>query len=142
MVAFYRWVRFAEVDECLPALGDDDLVAEVYEEMRSWEASRLAGVSPRGVDRIRGALALRLDETGQAEEWFRKGLEWAESERCPVEQGRCLQGLSEVAERRGQGAEALAHIEAAAALFEQHGAALHLEQSRTRQETLVATPGS
>ena len=47
-------------------------------------------------------LALRLDLLEEGEPQFRTGLEWAERERCPVEQGRNLQGLAEVAERRGE----------------------------------------
>jgi DNA-binding CsgD family transcriptional regulator len=142
VAAFYRWVALAEIDECLPALGDDDLVAAVYEEMRAWEPIRLSGISPRAVDQIRGALALRIEEVGQAEEWFRVGRQWAEREQCPVELGRCLQGLAEVAVCGGDQREALAHLEAAAALFEQHGAKLYLDQVIARHEGLQAAPAS
>ncbi|MGI8551831.1 MAG: hypothetical protein ACR2PL_13745 [Dehalococcoidia bacterium] len=72
----------------------------------------------------------------EAEERLREALAWSERERCPVEAGRCLQGLAEVAERRGQRAEALAYLERAAALFEQYGAKLYLGQVREQRERL------
>ena len=45
-------------------------------------------------------LALHLGRVEEAEGHYRTGLEWGEEVRFPVEQGRCLQGLAEVAERR------------------------------------------
>ncbi len=47
---------------------------------------------------------------------------------CPIEAGRCLQGLAEVAERRGERAEALRLLDRAAALFQQHGAKLYVDR--------------
>ena len=93
--------QIAIIDECLPALGDDAPVAEAYEEASARSHWRFAALQGRNLDHIRGALALRLGRIGEAEEWYRTGLEWSERERCPVEQGRCLQGLAEVAEQRG-----------------------------------------
>jgi hypothetical protein len=60
----------------------------------------------------------------ESEEWYRIGLEWAERERCPIEQGRNLQGLAQVAERRGQRAKQMRYLDRAAALFQQYGAKL------------------
>jgi DNA-binding CsgD family transcriptional regulator len=136
VAAFYRWIALAEVDGGLSALGDDDLVASAYREVSTWEAVKLAGFAPGGLDRIRGTLALRLGKAEDAERWFQLGLEWAEQQSCPVEAGRCHQGLAEVAEHHGRWAEALAHLEAAAALFERHGAKLYLDQVHARREEL------
>jgi hypothetical protein len=47
-----------------------------------------------------------------------------------VEQGRCLQGLAEVAKRRGRHREA--------ALFQQYGATLYLRQVLAKKEILKA----
>ena len=48
--------------------------------------------------------------------------------RFVIDQGRCLQGLAEVAERRGDIEAARAHLDAAGALFAKHGAKLYLDQ--------------
>ncbi|MCH8228579.1 MAG: VWA domain-containing protein, partial [Proteobacteria bacterium] len=106
----------AEVDECLTVLGDDELVQSVYERAVQWESVRSGPYSSQGIDHILGALALRLDSVDEAEQHYRTGLEWCERERCPVEAGRCLQGLAAVAERRGNTAEALPLLDRAAAL--------------------------
>ena len=90
------------------------------------------------LDGLRGALALRLDKVEEAEEWYRIGLEWAERERCPIEQGRCLQGLAEVAERRGQRREQMQNLDRAAALFQRNGAKFYLNQVLKKKEILRA----
>jgi class 3 adenylate cyclase len=131
LVAFRLYgfaLAVAELDECLPALGDESLIRRVYEELAEWKVFRYAATAARGIDRIRGALALRLERMDEAAEWFAAGLEWCERERCPVEAGRCLQGLAEVAERRGKTSEAMGLLDQAAALYRQHGAKLYLDQ--------------
>jgi len=55
-----------------------------------------------------------------------------------VEQGRCMQGLAEVAARREQRGEAKQLLNRAAALFEQHGAPLYLRQVQAKKEGLKA----
>ena len=132
----WRPWAYAEVDECLPALGDERAVRAAYDELASWGSIRLLVWGARGLDRIRGGLALRLDLADAAEQHFHAGLSWAERERCPVEQGRCLQGLAEVAMRRRERGEAIRELERAAELFERHGAGLYLERARTRQREL------
>jgi len=77
-------------------------------------------------------------QVDQAEEGLRAAFAWCERERCPVEAGRCLQGLAEVAERRGQHAEAVGHLDRAVALFQQHGANLYLGQVLAKKEILRA----
>jgi class 3 adenylate cyclase len=69
----------------------------------------------------------------EAAEHYQSSLAWCERERLPIEAGRCLQGLAEVAERRGERAEALQMLDRAAALFQQHGARLYLDRVITRK---------
>lgn len=52
---------FAEIDECLPALGDESLVRRIYDFLLGWEPMRISRTSARSFDRIRGAHALRLE---------------------------------------------------------------------------------
>lgn len=87
---------------------------------------------------IRGFLALRLDLVDEAKRHFHTGLEWCERKRCPVEAGRCHHGLAEVAERRGNHALAMEHLDRAAALFSEHGAKLYLDQVLAKKEILKA----
>jgi class 3 adenylate cyclase len=81
------------------------------------------------LDQFRGVLALRLGKVDEAEGWFRAGLEICERERCPVEAGRNLTGLAEVAERRGRTREAMEHLDRAIVPFRQYGAKLYLDQA-------------
>jgi ATP/maltotriose-dependent transcriptional regulator MalT len=90
------------------------------------------------LDRSDGVLALRLDLVEEAGQHFRTGLEWCERERCPVEAGRCLQGLAEVAERRGDLEAARGHLDRAGELFSRHGATLYLDQVLAKKEILRA----
>jgi tetratricopeptide (TPR) repeat protein len=123
------------LDEALVHLGSDAVVREVYEvvsadpEVRCWAGS---------VDRVCGGLALRLDLVDEAEQHFRIGLAWCERELCPVELARCLQGLAEVAERRGQREQAMEHLDRAGELFSRHGAKLYLDQVLAKKEILKA----
>jgi DNA-binding CsgD family transcriptional regulator len=144
-VAYGRFLAYAEADESLVALAEDDLVQTAYTDLVRWSDLRFAAWSGRGSDHLRGALALRLGRIDEAERWYLTGLEWADRERCPVEQGRCLQGLAEVTVRRGQAAEAMPLLDRAASIFEQYGARLYLEQVRateTRISSSVAHPSS
>ena len=129
----------ADLDEVLPTLGSDALVRETYEILcgEALAGRRLAQWVP--LDYPRGQLALRLGlPLEEAEQHFRTGLEWCERERCPVEAGRCHQGLAEVAERRDDLGAAREHLDAAGALFAQHGAKLYLDQVLAKKEFLKA----
>jgi hypothetical protein len=123
---------------CLPVLGDDALVETAYREISALPELRLVGIAAHSTDHLRGALALRLGLIDEAEGHYRSGLAWAERERCPVEQGRCLQGLAEVAERRRQHGAAAGYLDRAAALFQQYGATLYLRQVLAKKEILKA----
>jgi tetratricopeptide (TPR) repeat protein len=136
----HRLYAIAELDECLPAFGDESLVRRVYEELAAWRTLRYGPPDGRGLDHIRGALALRLERIDEAEQWFRIGLDWARRERCPVEEGRCLQGLAEIASRQGRPADSAAMLGQAIALFEAHGARLFLNRATASREGLSASP--
>jgi class 3 adenylate cyclase len=112
------------LDEALTALGDDAFVRAMH------EAGQIVyDVSSGGsMTRMRGAIALHLGEIDAAEERFSEALAWCERERCPVEAGRCLAGLAEVADRRGDSAASLQLLDRAAALFREHGAKLYLDR--------------
>jgi hypothetical protein len=131
-------LAYAWIDEALPALGDEMLLRTAYERLVGWASVRFASWPARGIDHMRGALALRLGLIDDAETHYHTGLEWAERERCPVEQGRNLQGLAEVAERRGRHVEAVGYLDRAAALFQQHGTTLYLRQVLAKKEILKA----
>ncbi len=91
-----------------------------------------------GYDHFRGAIALRLGQVEEADRCFTQGLEWFTRERCPIEAGRCHQGLAEVAERRGDHALAMQHLDAAGELFARYGAKLYLDQVLAKKEILKA----
>lgn len=133
-----RHAAFSAIDECLPALGDDALLETIYKNVVGTATGRFDPGQGRARDHIRGALALRLGRAEEAEEHYRTGLEWAEEVRFPVEQGRCLQGLAEVAQRRGNRAEAVQLLDRAAALFQDHGAQLYLRQVLAKKDILRA----
>jgi hypothetical protein len=89
--------------------------------------------------RVSSRLALRLGvPLDEAEQHFRTGLEWCERERSPIEAGRCHRGLAAVAERRGDHALAMQHLDAAGELFSRQGAKLDLDQVLAKKEALKA----
>jgi hypothetical protein len=127
-------LTFCFFDEYLTTF-DGPLLRQVYEWAVSYRETRFLAVVGRGVDRMRGAMALQLGLFNQAETWYRAGHAWAERERCPVEAGRNLQGLAEVAERRGERDAAQGLRKRAAALFREQGAALYLKQVEASPST-------
>jgi len=89
-------------------------------------------------DRTRAMWALALDRLDEAERLARRGLEWCERERCPVEAGRCHQLLADVLRRKGDTAEARRHLDAASTLFQRYDARLYLEQVLEQRDFLKA----
>ncbi len=114
-------------DECFIALAKDEEIEQMYGRLMAHHWMRTAG-DFRQLDRIRGALALRLGREGEAAAHFQAGLDWCERERCPIEAGRCLQGLAETARRAGDGAGALAFLNRAALSFAGYETQLFLGQ--------------
>ncbi len=117
--------------ECIAALGDDALVAEVVE---SYEAPKpgepraptFAVLSGRAVAPTHGALLTRLLRFEDAERVYREGLDWCERERTPIDAGLCLGGLGGLAMARGETSAAEELLSRARNIFTQHGALLYL----------------
>ena len=128
---------YAMAADALTALAGATTLRSYYGEICGWPLMRASSLG-QGMDNVRGQFALRLDLADEAEQHFRTGLEWCERERCPVEAGRCHQGLAEVAERQGDHALATQHLDAAGELFSQHGAKLYLDQVLAKKEILKA----
>jgi hypothetical protein len=87
-----------------------------------------------------GALALRLGDDEAAERHYLDGLEWAirPDVRFGLVEGRCLQGLADVAEARGEHSKAGEYLDAAGAKFAEYGAKLYLDQVLAKKEILKA----
>ena len=118
--------------DCLVALGSDELIDEVHGALER-NAARPVPVlyctlQGRAMGPARGAVALRLGRTGEAERAYADGLAWCERERVPIDAGQCHAGLAAVARARGDGAAAGAHLERAASIFEAHSARLWLDR--------------
>ena len=133
-----RTAAYGSIGDCLVQLGNPVLLAKSYAELSAAHTLRVSAGLPTGLDQLRGNLALRLDLVDEAEQWFRTGLEWSEREHCPVEQGRNLQGLAEVAERRGEQQQAMEHLDRAGELFSRYGAKLYLDQVLAKKQILKA----
>jgi class 3 adenylate cyclase len=131
------------LDEALPHLADDAIMDEA---MRRWRDAPTPTfydlVAARCSDRIFADIALHRGLVDDAAESYRRSLAWCERERLPIEAGRCLQGLAEVSERRGERAEALQLLDRAAALFQQHGARLYLDRVIARKLELQGISSS
>jgi class 3 adenylate cyclase len=127
LAAVGHWTLYAASDQLLEALGAEGL-RTVYDRWSHVEEHRLH-VPGWPLDLIWGLVALELGLVDEAERHLRRSLAWCEQERWPVEQGRCLAGLAQVAERRGNAAEALRLLDEAAAPFRQHGAKLYLDRA-------------
>ena len=127
--------------EVLVELDDEILARDIADYLARYPQLRSFGpfghVNP---DALRGWLALRFDAVDEAEQHFNTGLEWASRPdvRFGVDAGRCHQGLADVAERRGDIEAAREHLDAAGALFAQHGAKLYLDQVLAKKQFLKA----
>jgi class 3 adenylate cyclase len=119
------WALFATGDQLLQAFGADHL-RELYDYWALVEDWRINDPFST-LDVTWGEIALVFGLVDEAGAHFRSGLDWSRQERWPVEEGRCLAGLADVAERRGDAPEALRLLDQAAALFRQHGANLFLD---------------
>ena len=123
------------VGPALAAVGDEQLMRSV--EARFARAGALRAFASGSADEWRGALALRLGLDDEAGAHFLAGAAWAERERCPLEQARCLLGLAAVAIRRRARWEAQQHLDRAAEAFDRHGAARWLADTRALEGTLA-----
>ncbi|MEX2229548.1 MAG: AAA family ATPase, partial [Dehalococcoidia bacterium] len=130
----------AELGECLFALGDRALFERSYRLLEDSRWFRNAPFSGEQGDVMRGLLVLRLGDVDAAERHYAEGLEWARRPdvRYGLVEGRCRQGLAEVAERRGEQALAMEHLDAAAAKFAEYGAKFYLDQVLAKKQILKA----
>jgi protein kinase-like protein/AAA ATPase-like protein len=126
-----------ELGQSLVTLGNEPLLRAAYERLIA-SGCRTGAYGAHSVDQLLGQLALALDLTDEAEQHFRTGLEWCERERCPVEAARNRQGLANIAEEHGDLQKARAQLEAAGALFAEHGAKLYLDQVIAKKQILKA----
>jgi hypothetical protein len=128
---------FPAADRVLVELGNEATIQATYDQLSTWDGLRFSYLSG-GVDHLRGDLALRLGLEEEADQHYRTGLAWAEQEHVPVEQGRCLQGLAQIAELRGDHTAALQFLDQAATIFQQHGLGLYLQQVLAKKDLLKA----
>ena len=127
------------LDDTLCVLADQETLVPIGDTLNALPNLK---AQQQGVtfDYLRGAIALKLDRVDEAEQHFRAGIEWASGPTVcfEVDTGRNLQGLAEVAERRGNHALAMQHLDAAGELFARQGAKLYLDQVLAKKEILRA----
>jgi hypothetical protein len=121
-------------------LAKTEALKQAYHLLCRTPARRLAQELTEAPDVMRGALSLRLGDVDAAERHYTDGLEWAARPevRYTIVEGRCLQGLADVAEARGQHEFAAQHLDAAAAKFHEYGAKLYLDQVLAKKDFLKA----
>ena len=139
---FERAGMLGNIDELLVEIADESFARTIADYLARFPLLRNFGSDSGHVnpDALRGWLALRFDALDEAEQHFNTGLEWASRPdvRFGVDAGRCHQGLADVAERRGDIEAAREHLDAAGALFAQHGAKLYLDQVLAKKQFLKA----
>lgn len=127
--------------DCLIGVGSDELVQEVRDAYapRDAEAHHVySTLQGRGMDEVRGALALRLGDLGEAERWFRAGAAWAAGQRLPLDEARCIEGLAAIARTRGDASATREHLAASRTIFAVHGAQFYVR----RVDAALAAVGS
>jgi DNA-binding CsgD family transcriptional regulator len=72
--------------EALIALADEDTLAAVLAESAACPSIRFSPLTATGLDRLRGAIALRLGDLDSARGWLDRAAEWAESYQLIVEE--------------------------------------------------------
>jgi tetratricopeptide (TPR) repeat protein len=139
-LAHERLQLLGDGGEAIVELADEAFARDVAAYLAALPLLRSLPFGHVNPDALRGWLALRFGQLDEAEQHFNTGLEWASRPdvRFGVDAGRCLQGLAEVAERRGDHALAMQHLDRAGALFSQHGAKLYLDQVLAKKEILKA----
>jgi DNA-binding CsgD family transcriptional regulator len=89
-----------------------------------------------------GLVGVALGEHERASEALEELLAVTRREGTPIIEGRCHEGLAEVAAARGEHHAALAELKAAEACFEPHGTVLLLERVEARREELQGSAGA
>ncbi len=134
----FKFVAYAlaSLDTAIVELADEAYLRACYRFFEASKAIPLLTAFGGCPQVIYGNIALALDEVAVAETAFTGNLTWAQREGADIIGGRCHLGLAEVASRHGQTGDALRHLDAAAALFQQHGAKLFLEQAIAKKVEL------
>ena len=131
---------FAELGDCLVELGSEEQLRSAEEFLSTYGRVRYAPHIGRGLDHVRGRIALRLDRAEEAEDHFRAGLEWARTQNCPIELGRCHEGLADVELRRRKPSDAQLQFDAAVEVFGRHGLVLDSARANDRRGRLPPSP--
>jgi class 3 adenylate cyclase len=125
---------FGFIDEALPMLADEPFMNAADELLKGRvEPEFEFDWTGRNVRRAMAGTKLHLGLLDEAEDQYRQALAWCERERCPIEAGRCLRGLAEIAEQRGDPGEAIKLLDQAGERFRQHGAKFYLDQVIARK---------
>jgi tetratricopeptide (TPR) repeat protein len=122
-------------------LADQATVARIYRVLTTGTSGKVALLvmyDPRGISAVRGTLALRLDLVDEAAAHFEAGEVLATRGGLLLQRGACLEGLAEVAERRGDHALAMERLDTAGELFAGAGAKIYLDQVLAKKEILRA----
>lgn len=118
------WWSAGSVGEALAALGDDASVRAAYEVYAALTELRVTASG--SADTFRGQLALRLGLREEARRWLRAGLDWARTDGFPLEEGRALFSLAELALAERRTAEARGLLDEAEAVFQARGVGLYV----------------
>lgn len=122
------------LSEVGPLLADARLSTLALAVLPPFPGFSLSGSCPR----LRGDWLAAAERFEEAEQCYHQGLEVCQRERAPVEEGRCWLGLAALAERAGDHAQAVEHLDRAARLFGAHGAKLYLDQVLAKKGMLGA----
>ena len=134
-----EFITLIMLDDVLGGFADDEFLNHCLRAFRDVpDGMLIEPISAVPLDRFQGGLLLAVGDLDEAHRRFEAGLALCERERCPVEAGRCLQGLAEVAERRGEREKAMEYLDRAGELFSRHGAKLYLDQVLAKKEILRA----
>ena len=91
----YRMLQDAPAAlEAILATGDTFMFREIEAWGRRWPLDHYSTLQGRGIDRVRGWMALRLGDREAAVRYFRDGIAWAEREGCPPDAAWCREGLA------------------------------------------------
>ena len=123
MLGFSRPSAIPEIDDVVVPLGEPTLWRELDEQLEEWSDMRVAAAVPAALDYLRGTLALALDRPSDARRHFEAGRRWASSDRCPLEEARCMAGLGRVDAHEGDRSSAASRFASALTVLEARGAA-------------------
>jgi class 3 adenylate cyclase/Cdc6-like AAA superfamily ATPase len=137
-----RLSAFAYVAESAVPLGGPEIGAAIYEEAEDWDSCRVGTWSDINLDRARGRLAFDLGRVDDARRHFETGLAWSERDRCPIEIGLNLEGLTDVSIEVGDTAAAAEYLDRAQAIFAEQGANLYLDRVLAKKLELQGGAGS